>query len=120
MQKITVAAAVLLLAPLVAHADCTTANFKLASFNVKTGDASNPIMQMPGKLVNDCKEPAAAQLEIQAKAANGDVVQQRKFWPAGTANIAPGASVQFDAGKMFHFDPSMKTYAVSIVSVRSW
>ncbi|HET9819556.1 MAG TPA: hypothetical protein VFP92_10365 [Rhodanobacteraceae bacterium] len=120
MKRIVAAAAILLLAPIVAHAACTPANFKLASFEVKTGDVSNPVMQMPGKLVNDCKEPAAAQLEIQAKAADGSVVQERKFWPAGTANIAPGGSVHFDAGRMFHFKPSMKTYAITIVAVRSW
>jgi hypothetical protein len=75
---------------------------------------------MPGKLVNNCKEPAAAQLVIEAKADDGKVLQKRKFWPAGTANIAPGDSVKFDAGRMFSYNTSMKTYSVTIVSVRSW
>lgn len=120
MNKLVFAAGVLLLAPVIAHADCTAANFKVSSFQVQTGDASNPIMRMPGTLVNNCAKPAAAQILIEAKSGNGTVVQQRKFWPAGTANIGPGKSVQFDAGKMFHFAPNLKTYSVAIVSVRTW
>lgn len=118
---IAAAAAVgVLLAPVLAHAQCTAADFKVASFQVMAGDAAHPIMEMPGKLVNHCSEPAAAQLVIEAKAGDGKVVQKRKFWPAGTANIAPGDSVKFDAGRMFTYTPDMKTYSVAIVAVRSW
>lgn len=123
MKKITaasVAASALLFVPMLAHAGCTAADFKVASFDVQVGDPAHPVMEMPGKLVNHCNEPAAAQLEIEARSDDGSVVQKRKFWPAGTANIAPGDSVTFDAGRMFSFKASMKTYAVSIVSVRSW
>lgn len=120
MNKLVLAAGALLLAPVVACAACTAANFKVASFEVQTGDAANPIMRMPGKLVNDCAQPAGAQLLIIAKASDGSVVQKRKFWPAGTANIASGKSVQFDAGRMFEYVPSMKTYSVTVVSVRTW
>lgn len=120
MNKLILAAAALMLAPVIAHADCTAADFKVASFQVQTGDVSNPVMRMPGTLVNDCAQPAAAQILIEAKSDNGSVVQQRKFWPGGTANIGPGKSVKFDAGSMFHFVPNMKTYSVAIVSVRTW
>lgn len=120
MKKPLLAVALLLLAPAVAHAQCAADDFKLASFQVLTGDAARPVMRMQGKLVNNCKEPAAAQLEIEAKAEDGSIVQAQKFWPAGTTNIAPGASIQFDAGRMFRFQDSMKTYSVTIVSVRSW
>jgi hypothetical protein len=116
----TAVAGALLLAPVLAHAQCTPADFKVASFQVMAGDAAHPVLEMPGKLVNNCKEPAAAQLVIEAKADDGKVVQKRKFWPAGTANIAPGDSVKFDAGRMFSYNTSMKTYSVTIVSVRSW
>lgn len=116
----TAAVSALLLAPVLAHAQCTPADFKVASFQVMSGDAAHPVMEMPGQLVNHCKEPAAAQLVIEAKADDGKVVQKRKFWPAGTANIAPGDSVKFDAGRMFSYNASMKTYSVTIVSVRSW
>jgi hypothetical protein len=120
MKKLIIAAGVLLLAPVIAHADCAITNFKVASFQVMTGDVSNPIMKMPGELVNNCKQAAAAQILIEAKSDNGAVVEKRKFWPAGTANIGPADSVKFDAGRMFRFRPSMKTYSVTIVAVRSW
>ena len=68
----------------------------------------------------DAPGTAAAQIQIEAKSSDGSVVQKKKFWPAGTTNIAPGSSVEFDAGRMFHFDPSMKTYAVVVVSVHSF
>ncbi|HJP97241.1 MAG TPA: hypothetical protein VJ862_01650 [Rhodanobacteraceae bacterium] len=116
----TAAAGVLLVAPGLVRAQCSAADFTVASFQVMSGDAAHPIMEMPGKLVNHCKEPAAAQLVIEAKAGDGKVVQKRKFWPAGTANIAPGDSVKFDAGRMFSYNPDMKTYSVAVVAVRSW
>jgi hypothetical protein len=119
MKKI-IAAGALLLSPVLAHAACSPADFKVAAFDVMSGDAAHPVLEMPGKLVNHCDEPAAAQLQIEARSDDGSVVQKRKFWPAGTANIAPGASVKFDAGRMFSYKASMKTYSVSIVSVRSW
>jgi len=115
-----VAAGAMLLAPMLAHADCSADDFKLASFQVEVGDPAHPVMKMPGELVNNCKEPAAAQIQIEAKSSDGSVVQKKKFWPAGTTNIAPGATVKFDAGRMFHFQPSMKTYAVVVVSVHSF
>lgn len=119
MNKLIIAAGALLLAPVVAHADCTAANFKVASFEVHVAPG-NSTMTMPGTLQSSCSTPAAAQIEIEAKSDDGSVVQQRKFWPAGTSNIAPGGSVTFDAGRMFHFRPNMKSYSVTIVSVRSW
>lgn len=113
-------AGVLLAVPVLARAQCSLADFKVASFQVMAGDAAHPVMEMPGKLVNNCKEPAAAQLVIEAKGGDGKVVQKRKFWPAGTANIGPGDSVKFDAGRMFSYTPDMKTYSVTVVAVRSW
>lgn len=117
---VAAAAAALLLAPVFARAECSATDFKVASFDVKVDDPAHPVMKMPGELVNNCKEASAAQIEIEAKAADGSVVQKKKLWPAGTTNIAPGGSVKFDAGKMFRFDASMKTYAVVVVSVHSF
>ncbi len=117
---IAVAASALMLAPVIAHADCSATDFKVASFEVQVGDPAHPVMKMPGELVNNCKEASAAQIEIEAKSADGSVLQKKKLWPAGTTNIAPGSSVKFDAGKMFRFDPSMRTYAVEVVSVHAF
>ena len=77
-------------------------------------------MTMKGQLVNHCAEPAAAQVEVQAKDASGKVLVAKKGWPAGTTNIAPGKSVTFDLGRQFHYDPSMQSYTAGIVTVRSW
>lgn len=107
-----------LLAPLAAHAECSATDFAVKDFAVSAGVRG--AMSMQGELVNNCAEAAAAQLEVQAKDSQGKVVQARKAWPAGTANIAPGQSVRFNVGRQFHYDQSMQDYSVGVVSVRSW
>ena len=119
MKKI-IAAGALLLAPVLAHAACSPADFKVAAFDVMSGDAAHPVLEMPGKLVNHCEEPAAAQLQIEAKSDDGSVVQKRKFWPAGTANIAPGQSVDFDLGRLFRYQSDMQSFTAGVASVRTW
>jgi hypothetical protein len=109
--------ALCLFAPMAANAACAATDFVIKDFAVSAGSTK---MIMRGQLVNNCAEPAAAQIEVQAKDSSGNVLQSKKGWPAGTTNIAPGKSVQFDVGRQFHYDPSMQTYAAGIVSVRSW
>jgi len=77
-------------------------------------------LSMKGHLVNHCAEPAAAQITIEAKNAGGSVLQSKKGWPAGTANIAPGQSVTFDLGRLFRYQNDMSTYSVGVASVRTW
>ncbi|MDE1893617.1 MAG: hypothetical protein KGM46_09165 [Pseudomonadota bacterium] len=117
MRKYLLASALLLAFPLAAHAACSATDFTIQDFTVGAGGGR---MSMKGKLVNNCAEPAAAQVEIQVKDASGNIIASRKGWPAGTTNIAPGKSVRFDLGRLFHYDPSMQTYAAGIASVRSW
>lgn len=119
MKKLVVIS-LLALAPLAVHAECTSSDFKIEDFKVMVGTGARPVMRMPGKLVNHCKEAAAAQIVIEAKSADGSVVQKKKGWPAGTTNIAPGDSVSFDLGRMFHYEPSMQTYSLNVVAVRTW
>lgn len=118
-MKRLLAIAVLAFAPVVVHAECTAQDFKIEDFKVMEGRVGQP-MRMPGKLVNTCSSPAAAQVLIVAKSADGGVVMQKKGWPAGTANIDPGKSVAFDMGRMFRFRPGMHDYTLKIVSVRTW
>lgn len=118
-MKMLLAAVALAAAPLAAHADCTVKDFSIQNFKVVAVHPNQP-MRMPGDLVNNCVQPAAAQVEIMAKDASGNVVEKRKGWPAGTSNIAPGQSMHFDMGRMFRFRPSMHDYTLKIVSVRSW
>lgn len=117
MRHLLLASALLLSTPIAAHAACSATDFSIQGFTVGAGGGR---MSMKGELVNHCAEPAAAQIEIQAKDASGRVIAARKGWPAGTTNIAPGKSVSFDLGRQFHYDPSMQTYAAGISNVRTW
>lgn len=117
MRKLLLASALLLCAPMAAHAACSATDFAIQGFTVGAGAGR---MSMKGELVNHCAEAAAAQIEIQAKDASGKVLVAKKGWPAGTTNIAPGKSVTFDLGRRFHYDPSMQSYTAGVVTVRSW
>jgi hypothetical protein len=120
MKNILLASALLLAAPMAAHAACSATDFTIQDFKVAAGSSAMSKMTMKGQLVNHCAEAAAAQIEIQAKDASGNVIASKKGWPAGTTNIGPGQSVTFDLGRQFHYDPSMQTYAAGIASVRAW
>lgn len=111
-------ATLLLLTPLASQAACLPADFAVLNFEVSATRAEGMVMK--GALVNHCNEAAAAQVQIEAKDASGVVVQTKRGWPAGTTNIAPGQSADFNLGRLFRYDASMATYSVSIVSVRNW
>jgi len=119
-MKTLLASAVLLLAPLAAHAACAPTDFAIQDFKVASSGSLGARMMMKGQVVNHCAEAAAAQISITAKDASGNVVQEKKGWPAGTTNIAPGQSVDFDMGRLFRYQSSMATYTVSVASVRTW
>jgi hypothetical protein len=84
------------------------------------GSGMGARLSLAGQLVNHCAQPAAAQIAIDAKDGAGKVLQSKKGWPAGTTNIAPGQSVEFDLGRLFRFDPDMQSYTVGIADVRTW
>jgi hypothetical protein len=107
-----------LLAPLAAHAACSATDFAIKDFAVAAG--ARGTMSVEGELVNNCAEAAAAQVEVQAKDSQGNVVQAKKAWPAGTTNIAPGQSVKFNLGRQFHYELSMQAYSAGVIKVRSW
>ena len=120
-MKTLLASAVLLLAPLAAHAACAPTDFAIQDFKVAASGAGlGTRMLMKGQVVNHCAEAAAAQISIAAKDASGKVIQEKKGWPAGTTNIAPGQTVDFDLGRLFRYQADMATYTVSIASVRTW
>lgn len=115
-MKTLLASAMLMLAPLAAHAACAPTDFAIQDFKVTEGAR----MSMKGQVMNKCAEPAAAQISIIAKDANGRVIQEKKGWPAGTTNIAPGQVVEFNLGRLFRYSSDMATYTASIASVRTW
>ncbi|MEW9572776.1 hypothetical protein ABQJ54_13540 [Rhodanobacter sp. Si-c] len=117
-MKAFVVSAVLLLAPLVAHAACAPKDFAIEGF--KPGAAPGARLSLRGELVNHCTTASAAQIRVEIKDASGAVLQSKQAWPAGTSNIAPGDTVNFDLGRMFHAQPDMSTFTASVVDVRTW
>lgn len=116
-MKTLLASALFLFAPLAAHAACAPTDFVVQDFKVSAGSGR---LMLKGQLVNHCAEAAAAQIAIEAKDAGGSVLVSKKGWPAGTANIPPGQSVDFDLGRLFHYRSDMQSYTVGVVSVRTW
>jgi hypothetical protein len=120
-MKLAIAAVLLLAAPLSAQAACTAKDFAVDGFSVKVAAGTGqPRFNMKGQLVNKCGEAAAAQIRIDAKDASGKVLQSKQGWPAGTSNIAPGQSVDFDLGRLFRYQTDMQDYTVTVVDVRAW
>ncbi len=120
-MKTLIASALLLFAPLAAHAACAPSDFAVQDFKMKlVGSGANARMSLTGQLVNHCAEAAAAQIAIDAKDGSGKVLQSKKGWPAGTTNIGPGQTVDFDLGRLFRFDPEMQSYTVGVADVRTW
>ena len=106
-------------APLAAQAACTTSNFTVTHFATIPHPGLRRIT-ISGDLVNQCGAPAAAQVRIIAKDAQGNVIESEQAWPAGSSNIQPGKSKPFNFGPLFSFSPSMSSFQVEIVSVREW
>lgn len=120
-MKPLLVSALLLVAPLGAHAACSPTDFSVRDFKTEvTGSTVSRHVALSGELVNSCSAPAAAQLKVVAKDANGNVVASKSAWPAGTSNISPGKSVSFDLGRLIQYNPEMQSFAISIVSVRAW
>lgn len=117
-MKTLFAAALLLLAPVASHAACSAADFSIEGFKMKP--ATGGRLSLSGQLVNHCKEPAAAQVKIEAKDAGGKVLQSKQGWPNGTTNMTPGQSVDFDLGRLFRYESDMQDFTVTIADVRVW
>lgn len=120
-MKTMLVTALLLLAPLGAHAACSATSFSIQDFKIRpVSGGFGPRVSLSGQLVNNCASPAAAEIRIVAKDANGNVLATKQGWPAGTSNIAPGKSVNFDLGRLFRYQPGMQAFTASIGSVRTW
>jgi hypothetical protein len=104
-MKTVFAAALLLVAPVAAHAACSASDFAIQDVKVSsvgTGVATR--LSVKGKLVNNCASAAAAQVG----------------WPAGTTNVSPGQAVDFDLGRLLHYQSDMQNYSLSVVDVKAW
>lgn len=116
-MKTLFVSALLVFLPVAAHAACAPTDFSIKEFKQAVNGSR---LSLSGELVNNCAEPSAAQIRIEAKDASGGVLQSKQGWPAGTTNIAPGASAKFDLGRQFRLQPDMASYAVTVVAVRAW
>ncbi|KJV34793.1 hypothetical protein [Luteibacter yeojuensis] len=104
-----------------ALAACSVKDFAVESFAVKLQQGSGqPRFSMKGQLVNHCAEAAAAQIRIDAKDASGKVLASKQGWPAGTSNIEPGKSVDFDLGRLFRYQSDMSDYTVLVSDAKTW
>jgi hypothetical protein len=102
-------------------AACTPKDFAIEAFAVKLQQGSGqPRFSMKGQLVNHCAEAASAQIRIDAKDAAGKVLSSKQGWPAGTSNIEPGKSVDFDLGRLFRYQPDMSDYTVLVSDAKTW
>jgi hypothetical protein len=120
-MKTLLASALFLVVPLGAHAACSPTDFTIQDFKIRpVSGGFAPRISLSGALVNNCTTPAAAQIKIIAKDADGNVLATKQGWPAGTSNISPGQSVSFDLGRLFRYQPSMQTFTASVGSVRAW
>ncbi|GLQ47417.1 hypothetical protein GCM10007862_24680 [Dyella lipolytica] len=120
-MKTLLAATVLMVAPIAAHAACAATDFAIQDVKVSavgTGIATR--LSVKGKLINNCASAAAAQVRIDAKDGTGNVLASKEGWPAGTTNLGPGQSVDFDLGRLLHYQSDMQSYSVSVVDVRAW
>jgi hypothetical protein len=117
-MKALFASALLLLAPMAAHAACSATDFAIQSFKIKPAPGAR--ISLSGELTNNCTSAAAAQVKIVAKDASGNVLATKQGWPAGTSNIAPGQSVSFDLGRLFRYQTDMQSFTASVANVRAW
>ncbi|MEO8808955.1 MAG: hypothetical protein ABI386_01745 [Rhodanobacter sp.] len=119
-MKILLLSSLLLLAPLAAQAQCAIKDFAITEFKPSVANGLTPRLSLQGHLVNNCTAASAAQIRVEIKNDAGQVVQTKQAWPAGTSNMTPGETVQFDLGRLFHLQTGMSTFTASVVSVRTW
>ena len=74
-MKTVLAATLLLLAPVAAHAACAATDFAIQDVKVAAvGSGIATRLSVKGKLVNNCSAPAAAQVRLDAKDGSGNVL----------------------------------------------
>ncbi len=70
-----------------------------------------------GEVRNDNGVAAGVQLQVIARDASGRVVDTREYWPAGSDNIAPGATHAID---VIATDQAAETFEIRIIDARTW
>ncbi|HXD36795.1 MAG TPA: hypothetical protein VN624_09060 [Rhodanobacter sp.] len=119
-MKSLLISSLLLLAPVAVHAECSIKDFAITEFTPSAASGLSGKLSLRGQLLNNCTAASAAQIRIELKDSAGNVLQSKKAWPAGTSNITPGQTVQFDLGRLFHYERDIASFTASVVNVRSW
>lgn len=103
---------------------CSASDFRVENFRATVYDDCRrtpcPALKLTGKLKNNCKIAAGAQIKITAEDARGIVIDTTEGWPASIRNIAPGESYAFDLGPLMTYRPNMKNFQVQVISARTW
>lgn len=109
--------------PQTVMAACSPTDFNIENLQIEVDNCTGrncPMLIMTGSLVNECGQPAAARVEIQAQSRSGRPIDSVDGWPAQTSNLAPGERAEFDFTAMMPFDPSMSDFSVNIIETRVW
>lgn len=103
---------------------CQVEDFKVVGFKVAVRDdctASRcPVLKLTGKLVNNCSDPAGANVQITAYNKVGEVVDVVEGWPASIRNIAPGKSLPFSLGPLMPYRDEMASFDIQVIDVKQW
>lgn len=117
-------AAALVVLPIshVAFAACSTSDFKIEKFepSEKERAMGKRVYSLRGSVSNQCAEPAAPQIKVEAKNDAGTVLRAEDGWPAGTNNIDPGKTVTFEFGPLFRYDEKIKFFGVKVADAKTW
>lgn len=120
-MKTLFTAALFLLLPMGAQASCALTDFGIEHFEPGLASVGTTTrVTLRGELVNHCAQASAAQIRIEIKDDQGNVLQSKDAWPAGTSNIPPGEKVSFDLGRLFRYRSGMSAFTVSVADVRIW
>lgn len=109
--------------PQTVMAACSASDFSIEDLEIEVDNCTGrncPMLVMTGSLINQCGEPAAARVEIQAKSDRGRPIDSVDGWPAQTSNLAPGEKADFDFTAMMPFDRNMSDFSVNIIETRVW
>lgn len=102
---------------------CSVSDIQIKSLRAKFVDPcrtrSCASLEGVAVLRNNCAEAVGVQIKISGYDTKKQVLATRELWPASVRNIAPG-DFEFSLDTWLNYDPSMKSFALSVVSVKRW
>jgi hypothetical protein len=121
MNKFALATLAAIIALPAAANACSPKDFTITGFKMHASKSgAKAKLMLSGKLVNNCSEPAGAEVQIIAKDKNGTAIEKESGWPTGSNNIPPGSSIDFNFGALFNYTKSMNSFSAAIISAKTW